>query len=57
MGAKVRATDLRAGAALVLAGLCAEGKTIVTDSHYIDRGYDNFAKKLQSLGADVEYSM
>ena len=57
VGAKVRATDLRAGAALVLAGLCAEGKTIVTDSHYIDRGYDNFAKKLQSLGADVEYSL
>jgi UDP-N-acetylglucosamine 1-carboxyvinyltransferase len=57
VGAKVRATDLRAGAALVLAGLCAEGKTIVTDSHYIDRGYDSFAQKLQSLGADVEYSL
>ncbi len=53
IGAKVRATDLRAGAALVLAGLCAEGKTVVTDSHYIKRGYSDFAKKLKLLGADV----
>ncbi len=53
IGAKVRATDLRAGAALVLAGLCAEGKTVVADSHYIKRGYSNFAGKLRKLGADV----
>jgi len=54
VGAKVRATDLRAGAALVLAGLCADGKTVVTDVHHIKRGYSNFAKKLKALGADVE---
>lgn len=53
IGARVRATDLRAGAALVLAGLCAEGKTVVTDSQYIKRGYSDFAKKLRHLGADV----
>ncbi len=53
IGAKVKATDLRAGAALVLAGLCAEGKTIVTDSQYIKRGYSDFARKLRLLGADV----
>lgn len=55
VGAKVRATDLRAGAALVLAGLCAEGKTVVGDAHYIGRGYDNFSEKLRKLGADVMY--
>lgn len=54
IGASVRATDLRAGAALVLAGLCADGKTIVKDSHYIKRGYCDFADKLKKLGADVE---
>ena len=53
IGARVKATDLRAGAALVLAGLCAEGKTVVSDSHYIKRGYSDFAKKLRLLGADV----
>jgi len=53
IGAKVRATDLRAGAALVLAGLSAEGRTVVTDSHYIKRGYCDFSKKLRKLGADV----
>ena len=50
---KKRADDLRAGAALVLAGLCAEGKTVVTDSHYIKRGYSDFSQKLRLLGADV----
>lgn len=54
VGASVRATDLRAGAALVLAGLCAEGKTVVKDAHYIKRGYCDFAQKLKTLGADVE---
>ena len=55
VGAKVRASDLRAGAALVLAGLCADGKTIVSDAQYIKRGYDNLHKKLKNLGADVSY--
>ncbi|MCM3077497.1 UDP-N-acetylglucosamine 1-carboxyvinyltransferase [Brevibacillus invocatus] len=53
-GSKVAATDLRAGAALVLAGLVSEGDTEVTALHHIDRGYVNFAEKLQALGADVE---
>lgn len=52
-GARVEATDLRAGAALVLAGLYAEGETIVTELHHIDRGYVQFADKLRSLGADI----
>lgn len=55
VGAKVRASDLRAGAALVLAGLCADGKTIVSDAQYIKRGYDNLEQKLKKLGADVNY--
>ena len=55
VGAKVRASDLRAGAALVLAGLCADGKTIVNDAQYIKRGYDNLEQKLKNLGADVNY--
>ena len=53
-GATVRATDLRAGAALVLAGLVAEGETIVTDPYHVDRGYEDFVGKLRALGADVE---
>jgi len=52
-GAPVRAPDLRAGAALVLAGLVAEGETVVTDAHHIDRGYQDLAATLRSLGADV----
>lgn len=52
-GAPVRATDLRAGAALVLAGLVADGETVVADAHHVDRGYDDLAGKLGSLGADV----
>jgi UDP-N-acetylglucosamine 1-carboxyvinyltransferase len=52
-GAPVRATDIRAGAALVLAGLCADGVTEVADVHHIDRGYPDFVEQLQSLGADV----
>lgn len=54
-GARVKATDLRAGAALVLAGLAAEGETIVTDAAHIERGYEDFATKLRGLGADVEF--
>jgi UDP-N-acetylglucosamine 1-carboxyvinyltransferase len=52
-GAQVKATDLRAGAALVLAGIVAEGETIISDAGHIDRGYDNFEKKLGSLGAKI----
>jgi UDP-N-acetylglucosamine 1-carboxyvinyltransferase len=52
-GSTVRATDLRAGAALVLAGLVAEGETRVTHSDFIDRGYEDFAVKLNALGGDV----
>jgi UDP-N-acetylglucosamine 1-carboxyvinyltransferase len=53
-GAPVRAHDIRAGAALVVAGLGAEGETVVADAHHIDRGYDRFVEKLRSIGADVE---
>ncbi|MDZ4994167.1 UDP-N-acetylglucosamine 1-carboxyvinyltransferase [Clostridium perfringens] len=52
-GCEVRATDLRAGAALVLAGLVAKGKTIVTDIHHIDRGYVEIENKFRALGADI----
>jgi len=52
-GAPVRSPDLRGGAALVLAGLVAEGRTVVTDVHHIDRGYEGFVEKLGSLGAAV----
>jgi UDP-N-acetylglucosamine 1-carboxyvinyltransferase len=52
-GADVVAHDIRAGAALVLAGLAAEGRTTVADSHHIDRGYPGFAESLQGLGVDV----
>lgn len=53
-GAEVKATDLRAGAALVLAGLAAEGTTEVTELHHIDRGYVQLVEKLQALGADIK---
>ncbi|HEU5139665.1 MAG TPA: UDP-N-acetylglucosamine 1-carboxyvinyltransferase [Bacillales bacterium] len=53
-GAEVSATDLRAGAALAVAGLIADGVTRITGLEHIDRGYVDFAKKLQSIGADVE---
>ncbi|MBO0476321.1 UDP-N-acetylglucosamine 1-carboxyvinyltransferase [Vagococcus sp. DIV0080] len=53
-GAEVSATDLRAAAALVIAGLVADGETRVHHLEYLDRGYYNFHKKLQALGADVE---
>jgi UDP-N-acetylglucosamine 1-carboxyvinyltransferase len=52
-GAPVRAPDLRAGAALVLAGMMAEGETVVSDAQHIDRGYEDLASTLSSLGADV----
>ena len=52
-GAFVRATDLRAGAALVLAGLAARGETEVGELHHIDRGYDHLVEKLKGLGASI----
>ena len=54
-GAPVRATDIRAGAALVVAGLGAEGETIVGDTHHIRRGHEDLVGKLQALGADVAW--
>lgn len=53
-GAKVRATDLRAGAALILAGLIAEGETEVTEIEHIERGYVRIDEKLNSLGANIQ---
>lgn len=53
-GARVSAPDLRAGAALVIAGLAAEGITIVDDIYYIERGYENLDQKLRQLGASIE---
>ncbi|EDP69364.1 UDP-N-acetylglucosamine 1-carboxyvinyltransferase [Carnobacterium sp. AT7] len=53
-GAEVAATDLRAAAALIIAGLVSKGYTRVTHLEYLDRGYFEFHKKLQALGADVE---
>lgn len=53
-GARVNAPDLRAGAALVIAGLAAEGLTVVDDIYYIERGYEGFEQKLSSLGALIE---
>lgn len=52
-GAEVKATDLRAGAALVIAALCAEGETTLSDIYHIDRGYEDFEEKFRSLGAKV----
>lgn len=53
-GAPVSSPDLRGGAALVIAGLAAEGETEIHDIYHIDRGYEDYVGKLQSLGADVE---
>ncbi len=53
MGATVTATDLRAAASLVVAGLMAEGETEVENIFYIDRGYDLFDEKMTRLGAEV----
>jgi len=54
MGTDVKATDLRAGAALVLAGLCAYGQTRVSDIYHIDRGYEAMESKLKALGANIK---
>lgn len=53
-GARVNAPDLRAGAALVIAGLAGDGITVVDDIYYIERGYEDFEKKLAQLGAQIE---
>lgn len=52
-GAPVRAHDIRAGAALVIAGLAADGQTVISDAHHVDRGYEDLAGKLASVGAQV----
>ena len=53
-GAPVKANDLRAGAAILIAGMMAEGVTEITDIHYIERGYEDVVNKFRSLGADIE---
>jgi UDP-N-acetylglucosamine 1-carboxyvinyltransferase len=53
-GAPVMSTDLRASASLVIAGLVAEGETVVDRVYHIDRGYEHIEEKLRRLGADIE---
>ena len=53
-GAEVKDVDLRAGAAMVIAGLAAEGTTTITDIYSIERGYENIVAKLTALGADIK---
>ncbi|HFA6811112.1 TPA: UDP-N-acetylglucosamine 1-carboxyvinyltransferase, partial [Neisseria gonorrhoeae] len=53
-GAVVKATDLRASASLVIAGLAARGETVVERIYHLDRGYENIEKKLGSVGANIE---
>ena len=53
-GASVMATDLRASASLVIAGLVAEGETLVDRIYHLDRGYDQMEIKLRGIGADIE---
>lgn len=53
-GAEVKATDLRAGACLIIAALAAEGVTTISNVEYIDRGYENIVEKLRTLGADIK---
>ena len=53
-GAPVKATDLRAGAALLQAALCAQGQSQLEDIHYIERGYEDIIPKLQNLGANIK---
>ena len=55
-GADVSATDLRGGAAMVLAALCAEGESRVTDTEHIERGYAAFVPTLQSCGGQIKYT-
>ena len=53
-GATLCASDLRAGASLVVAGLMAEGTSIIEDLHHVDRGYENFEEKIKLLGGKIE---
>lgn len=53
VGTRVRALDIRAGAGMVLAGLVAEGRTVISDVHHIDRGYEGLVRKLRALGAQI----
>ena len=53
VGAPVRATDLRAGAAMLIAACCAKGTTEIEDIHHIERGYENIVEKFVGLGADI----
>ena len=53
-GAPVSATDLRAGVALLVAGLMAEGETVLSEVDHIDRGYENIEEKLASLGVQIK---
>ena len=53
-GAAVKATDLRAGAALIIAGLSAKGETTIENISHIERGYENIIEKLKNLGADIK---
>lgn len=55
LASTVSAKDLRGGAALILAGLVAEGKTIVENSEFVERGYESIQDDLYSLGADIKY--
>ena len=55
VGATVKATDLRGGAALLLASLTAKGETVIENTHFIKRGYSDTVKKLTSLGADIRF--
>jgi UDP-N-acetylglucosamine 1-carboxyvinyltransferase len=54
VGAPVMATDLRASASLVIAGLAAEGQTLVDRIYHLDRGYDRMEAKLSAVGADIQ---
>ena len=52
-GSRVKATDLRGGAAMIIAGLMADGTTEITDIYHIDRGYESFEQKFIGLGGDI----
>ena len=54
LGAPLRATDLRGGAAMIVAGLAAEGETLICDEGHVTRGYERFDARLRALGADIE---
>jgi len=55
IGTEVKATDLRAGACMVIAGLLATGKTTINDIEHVLRGYENIIEKIQNVGAKIEY--